>query len=112
MAILPFLGYCIAACTASTTEAVPLELTLTANRSTVAPGDTVAFSVQARGSALVGVEIDYGDSVKDGYSTGGAFTARVSFRHSYGASGTYVVRAVITDAREGEKDATVEVRVN
>jgi len=112
LAIVPLLLSCLVACRPLTSETIPLELTLTANRSAVAKGDTVDFSVQARGNALVGVVIDFGDSATDLKATGGATSARVTFRHPYGASGTYVARAVITDALEGEREATVEVRVN
>jgi len=111
LVILPFLAYSIA-CGTAMSPAAPLEMSLTASRSTVATGDSVDFSVQARGASLVGVEIDFGDSATDLKATGGATSARVTFRHAYGASGTYMARAVITDAQEGQRDATVEVHVN
>ena len=102
----------LAACTPATLEPKPLDIVVEANRSTAVVGDTVTFVVTTQGGALVGVEIDYGDSTIDQFGTGGARTARVTFRHAYLQSGTYTAKAVVTDAAAGQKQATVEVRVN
>lgn len=102
----------LAACAPSTLEPKPLDVGVEADRTTVATGDTLNFVVTAQGGALVGVEIDYGDNNLDQFGTGGAHTARVTFRHAYSQTGTYTVKAVVTDAAAGQKQATIEVRVN
>ena len=108
---LPLLAGLIA-CEGSTLEPLPVDVSVEASRATAAPGDTVTFVVNAQGGSLVGVEIDYGDTVTELFGTAGARTARVTFRHAYAAPSTYLVRAVVTDAMAGQKEATVEVRVN
>ena len=39
-------------------------------------------------------------------------TARVTFKHAYNAAGTFTVRAVVTDAIYGDKEATKSIVVN
>jgi hypothetical protein len=100
------------ACRQTIAGPVPIVVTLEASRQTAVRGDTVTFSVNATGNNLVGVVIDYGDAVLDQYGTGGALTAHVTFKHAYDANGSFTVRAVVTDAIMGEKEATVGVVVN
>ncbi|HEY7566168.1 MAG TPA: PKD domain-containing protein [Gemmatimonadaceae bacterium] len=102
----------LAACAPATLEPKPLDIGVEADRTTAAMGDTLTFVVSAQGGVLVGVEIDYGDSNLDQFGTAGARTARVTFRHAYSQPGTYTVKAVVTDAAAGQKQATIEVRVN
>jgi len=98
-------------CRQTTEPAVEISVTLESSHVTATTGDTVTFTVRADGNNLVGVVIDFGDSVVEQYATGGANTARVTFKHAYLASGNYTVRAVITDATSGDKEATVLVAV-
>jgi hypothetical protein len=100
------------ACTTEPLEPLPLDITVAASRATAAPGDTVTFVADAQGGNLVGVQIDYGDTGADQFSTSGARTARVTFKHVYQQPATYTVRVVVTDASAGQKEASVEVRVN
>lgn len=102
----------IAACAPATLEPKPLDVGVEATPTTAVMGDTVTFVVSAQGGALVGIEIDYGDSNTDLFGTAGARTARVTFRHAYTQRGTFTVKAVVTDAAAGQKQATIEVRVN
>jgi hypothetical protein len=102
----------VAVCSGSTLEPLPLDVSIQASRATAAPGDTIAFVVDAQGGQLLGVELSYGDDSTDQFGTGGARTARVTFKHAYLLRGTYLVRAVVTDALAGQKEATAEVRVN
>lgn len=102
----------IFACSGSTLEPLPLEVSIVASRTTAAPGDTIAFVVSAQGGQLLGLEVNYGDNSNDLFGTGGARTATVTFKHAYLLRGTYLVRSVVTDAIAGPKDATVEVLVN
>jgi hypothetical protein len=93
-------------------EPLPLQVTVEASRTAAAPGDTINFLVVTQGGSLIGVEMDYGDTTGDQFGTSGARTARVSFRHVYSASGTFTVRATVTDANPAnEKNATIEIRV-
>jgi hypothetical protein len=100
------------ACRQSTAPPSPLVVTLEANTAVAQPGDTVTFTVNATANNLFGVVIDFGDANGDQFSTGGASTARVTFKHAYTLSGTYVVRATATDAIAGEKEASLTIGVN
>ena len=93
-------------------EPLPFTMGLEASAATTVPGDSLTFTVSAQGGSLIGVDIDFGDGNVDQYATAGARTARVLFRHAYTAAGTYTVRATAHEALEGQKDATVEIRVN
>ena len=89
-----------------------VSISLSASSSTAHPGDTVSFVVNAAGNNLFGVAIEYGDSNTDLYSTGGALSARVTFKHVYESTGTFTVRAIVTDAIAGEKEASTSIVVN
>ena len=101
-----------AGCRQTTEPPVSLVATLESSRSTAARGDTVTFVVNATGNNLVGVVIDFGDQAGDQFSTGGAHTARVTFKHAYQAAGSFTVSAVVTDAIVGDKEATTAVVIN
>lgn len=100
------------ACRQTTEAPTQLSVSLQANTSLVPRGDTVTFQVNADGNNLVGVIIDYGDDAMDQYATGGALSARVTFKHAYSAAGSFTVRASVTDAIAGVKEATVSIVVN
>lgn len=102
----------LGACRQTIEPPVDLIITLEANKTTAVRGDSVTFVVNATGNNLFGVAIDYGDSVADQYASSGALTARVTFRHAYSVAGSFTVRATVTDAIMGEKEATVSVTVN
>ena len=106
------LGIAAIACRQTTEPPIALSVLLEANTATIPRGDTVTFEVTATGNNLVGVIIDYGDSSSDQYATGGALTARVTFKHAYSAGGTFTVRATVTDAVAGVKEASVAIVVN
>jgi hypothetical protein len=111
-ALIPAIIALMAACRQTTEPPVQLVVALEANRTVVVPGDTVTFTVNATGNNLFGVVMDYGDSLSDQYATGGALTARVSFKHAYTAAGSFTVRAIVTDALVGEKEASIAIVVN
>lgn len=93
-------------------EVLPLTVSVDANRTTAAPQDSITFVVKAGGSALVGIQAEYGDGASDSFFPSGARTATVSFVHTYLAKGIYTVTATATDASAGQQKATVQVRVN
>jgi len=99
-------------CTESMLEPLPFQITVAASRTTAAPGDTIIFVATVQGGALLGLDADYGDSTGDQFAAGGARTGKISFRHAYTARGTYTAKISVTDAALGQKDASVEIRVN
>jgi PKD repeat protein len=92
-------------------DPLPLSIAIEASQTTAAPGDAINFLVNAQGGDLLGIDTDYGDGTAEQYATGGARTARVTFRHAYTTAGTYQVRATVTDARAGNKEATLAVTI-
>ena len=106
-----FLLAAAAACGDPTLEPLPLDVLIQPSRTTAAPGETINFVVDVQGGNLVGVDVDYGDTAVERYSTGGARRGHIVFRHAYSAAGTYTVRATVTDASAGTKEATVDVQV-
>lgn len=102
----------LGACSTESLAPLPLGIVIEASRITAAPGDSISFQVTARGGQLIGIITAYGDGTEDRFGTGGARTARVTFQHAFSAPGTYQVQATVTDALAGQKDASVEVRVN
>jgi hypothetical protein len=103
----------LAACSGSTVEPPPpFAVNIDASPTMAAAGDTVTFVVNAQGGSLFGVEMDYGDGTGDQYATQGARSAKVTFKHAFAARGAYTCRVTATDALAGQKDASVEVRVN
>jgi hypothetical protein len=99
-------------CRQTTEPPVSLVVTLESSRSTAARGDTITFTVNAAGNSLVGVVIDFGDQAGDQFGTGGARTARVTFKHVFQATGSFTVSAVVTDAIVGQKEGTTAVVIN
>ena len=99
-------------CRQTTEPPVTLVATLQSSRSTAARGDTVTFTVSATGNTLIGVVIDFGDQASDQFATGGARTARVTFKHVFQTAGSFTVSAVVTDALVGEKEAITAVVIN
>ena len=100
-----------AACQASSLEALPLQISVTASRTTAAPGDTIVFIATIQGGSLLGLDADYGDSTTEQFGTAGARTGKVTFRHAYSARGTFTTKITVTDASAGQKNASVQVRV-
>lgn len=101
----------LVACGDGSLEPLPLQISMQASPATAGPGEVVSFVVTVQGGNLFGVDIDYGDTSTDQQGAGGARTARLTFRHAYSVVGTYQVRGRVTDAIAGEREATVEVRV-
>lgn len=100
------------ACSTEPLAPLPLDVSVEPNKTTTVTGDTITFVTDAQGGSLVGVQIEYGDTNGDAFTTAGARTARVTFKHAYQQPATYTVRVIVTDALAGQKEASVEVRVN
>ena len=100
------------ACRQTTEPPGEVTVTLEASHVTAQRGDTVTFTVNAAGNNLFGVVVEFGDASVDQYATNGALTARVTFKHAYDAAGTFTVRAIVTDAIAGEREATKSIVVN
>ena len=98
-------------CGDASLDPLPLQISIQPSRVTAAPGDPVSFVVTAQGGDLLGVEVDYGDNTTDQYGASGARTARVTFSHAFSTVGVYQVRATVTDAVAGSRDAGVEIRI-
>lgn len=104
-------GFALVASCFSKVEPLPLDLTLESNKSAPIVGDTVNFLARAQGNNLFGIEIVFGDGtglLQEGF---GARTITVTFKHAYQASGTFQVRATVTDATAGQKDANLQILV-
>ena len=99
------------ACGNNALDPLPFQVSVGANTTSPSVGDTVLFTVTTQGGQLVGVETDYGDNSTEAFGTGGARTARVVFRHAYAARGTFTMRATVTDALAGLKDALIDIHV-
>jgi hypothetical protein len=102
----------VIACRQSVEPPTGLTVSLQANTTVAVRGDTVTFTVIAAGNNLFGVVMEYGDEATDRYATGGALSARVTFKHAYSDSGTFTARAVVSDAVAGDKDVTISIVVN
>ncbi len=102
----------LGACSGESLAPLPLDIEVEASRITASRGDSINFLVTAQGGQLIGIITAYGDGTEDQFATGGARTARVTFRHAFSAAGTYQVQATVTDAVLGQKDASIAVRVN
>jgi hypothetical protein len=101
----------LAACEPFELEPLPLEITLVADRTTAARGDSILFTITAQGGTLLGIGIDWGDGQSLAIPTSGARTATTHQGHAYSESGTYNVLAEVTDAEAGSKNASLSVRI-
>ena len=109
--LLCFVLVLLGACSAESLAPLPLAIGIVASRTTATVGESIRFEVTAQGGQLIGVTTAYGDGTAEHFATSGARTARVTFHHAFPAPGTYEVRATVTDAVAGEKEASVQVRV-
>lgn len=102
----------VAAMTACIGSAEPLPLNITiqapSSGNTI---DSVSIIVTAQGNSLIGVETSFGDGSSSSFSTAGARTATVTFRHRYMQSGTYQVTSQVSDAVLGQKAATAQLNI-
>lgn len=100
------------ACRQTTEPPGEVVVSLESSQATAQRGDTVTFTVNAAGNNLFGVVVEFGDTGMDQYATNGALTARVTFKHAYESAGTFTVRAIVSDALAGNREATKSIVVN
>jgi len=100
-----------AACSQTPLEALPLQISVEASRTTVAPGDTIVFVATMQGGDLLGLDVQFGDSATAQVSAGGARTARIAVRHAYTTPGSYAALLTVTDGLAGQKAATTQILV-
>ena len=89
----------------------PVSITLTADRTAAAPGDSISFSYDATGSVIVGVVLRYGDGSVDSLSTSGAQKASGRFVHAFSAAGSYTVVGTLVDNVQGTATDQVLVQI-
>jgi hypothetical protein len=99
-------------CESAPVQPLALDVHVDLDRAAANRGDTVHAVATAQGETLLGLTIDFGDGATDVYNTGGARTAKVTFKHAYTASGAYTVTVVATDGVAGNKTAATQLRVN
>lgn len=87
----------VAACESSTEETRPLTVQVTVNNASPRAGEAVTFRVEATGTRLAGISIEYGDGATDSQDTFGARTAGANFTHAYAQPGTFAVTAAATE---------------
>ena len=102
-------GAAMSACIGSA-EPLPLDVTIQVPN-TGNTIDSVSIVVTAQGNSLIGLETSFGDGVTASFSTSGARTATVTFRHRYTQSGTYQVTSQVNDAVLGLKAASAQLNI-
>jgi hypothetical protein len=112
-ALLAFLllGTLLGACDPYETEPLPLDITVSAERTQAAPGDSILFEINAQGGSLLGIDLVWGDGQTRAIQTVGAQTANVRQRHAYAQPGVYDMSASVSDAEAGSKTATLSIRI-
>ncbi|MGH7466632.1 MAG: PKD domain-containing protein [Longimicrobiales bacterium] len=101
----------VAACDPYQLQPLPLEITVTPERTTAAPGDSIMFTIDAQGGVLLGIDLIWGDGQTRTIQTSGARTANVRQRHAYAQPGVYEMSAAVSDAEAGSKTAAVSIRI-
>lgn len=100
-----------AACRPPTSSSIQIAVLLEAYPTVAQLGDTVTFIVNVAANNVSGVVINFGDSSADQFSVSGAPTARVTFKHAYDTTGTYLARATVSDAVVGDRNVTQLITV-
>jgi PKD repeat protein len=109
--IAALLAVLTAACGDLEPENRPLTVALVADRTTAQVGANVNFQINARGNAVIRVDIDFGDGANDALDARGAQTVITSRSHAYTAPGVYTVTVSAEDVSAGTKSATVPITI-
>jgi hypothetical protein len=99
------------ACKVDTLAPLPIAITLSLDRNTIAVGDSLTLNIDAQGGNLRGIDVDFGDGQTRSVAAVGARTARITLRHAYSAAGQYTTNATVSDFEQGTKLASASVRV-
>jgi hypothetical protein len=99
-------------CNPWTSTARGINVLLEAAPSVALTDDTVTFTVSVSATSVSDVVINYADGSGDQHHAGGAATARVTFKHVYEKSGSFLARATVSDAAVGNRVVTQWVVVN
>ncbi len=106
------LAAALGACTDVTFEGGgPLTFELTADRTTARTGQDVTFSFTAKGAALDGVIVAFGDGKADTMQTANATTASGRFVHAYATVGTFTAVGSVWDAQQGPATDQVVIQI-
>lgn len=89
-----------------------LDLTATASPTSVAVGDTVTFVSDSQGDALLLIDIAYGDGATEAVDLPGARTAHNTFKHVYGAVGTYNAAISVVQADSAARSTAMTITVH
>lgn len=89
----------------------PLTFDLTADRATARTGQDVTFSFTAKGTALDGIIVDFGDGKADTLQTANATTASGRFVHAYATVGTFTAVGTVWDAQQGPATDQVVIQI-
>ena len=108
---LLFVLFALLGCAQEPLDPLPLDVTITAERTVAAAGDSIRFDITAQGGSLLGVIVEYGDEQSSIFNAFGARTARTSFRHAYAQAGVYNVEATVSDALAGDQTAGVRIEI-
>ncbi|MEX2284081.1 MAG: hypothetical protein WEE89_16460 [Gemmatimonadota bacterium] len=94
------------ACGTYGSEPLPLTITVNADKLETVPGDSVSFQIVAQGGRLDMLRIDWGDGSSLDESALSARTLSRRVKHAYESTGTFEVKATISDSFAGQKAAT------
>jgi hypothetical protein len=75
-----------------------LTVAITAPKNELVVDETVSFRLEATGSSLNEVSVDFGDGTNEARGTAGAQTASANFPHQFSTAGTFHVVGFATEA--------------
>lgn len=105
-------GFIAVGCwTEATSPERPLTVRLSADKTTARIAEEIAFQVEANGSALAGIAVDYGDGQADSLVASGAQRATMRTRHVYSDTGSYLVRATAQELTGQSAFDEVSIRI-
>ncbi|MGH7553352.1 MAG: hypothetical protein ACREMQ_10055 [Longimicrobiales bacterium] len=75
----------------------PLTVAISAPKNNLAVNEIVSFRLEATGTSLNEVSVDFGDGTNESRGTAGAQTASANFPHQFSAAGTFHVVGFATE---------------
>ena len=91
----------------------PIGISLTAEATSAAVGQSVTLRFEATGTDMLGVLFDWGDDVVDSVTAGEQVLEMSGpMTHTWGSVGTYVVTGTVETARLGVASDEVTIRIN